>query len=855
MKTLGLDLGTNSIGWAVVEKNADKCQLLNKGVHVFPKGVGDSQKGEYSLAAERTGYRSARRLKYRRKLRKLTVLKILSRHDYCPSLSSEELSEWRYQKKYPENKSFRGWLLTDDDTNKNPYYYRNLAAEIKLDLNDKKSRYMLGRAFYHLAQRRGYKSNALQIPDEANGEVSKAIEALQEAKQGLTLGQFFYKEYYGKHGKLDKNASLERIRNTYTSREQDYLDEFEKICEKQKLPENFAKELNNALFFQRPLKSQKGNIAKCPFEPKKQRIAVSHPIFERFRMFQFINNIKIKTPGDEIMRSLDTNERKEIEKLFYVKESFKFEKIVKRLCPAKAKAAYYRDKDEKYDYLFNYRFDTLLAPCRTTSQLMSLFEETKGNYCKLLEQIKINYLHGNNKTGEECLIDIWHVLSTFEDSSKRYEFGMLKLNLDKERANKFNKISLKQDYGQLSLKAVRKFMPLLEQGIKYSIAAFLANIPEVLKDYGPFDWETLYAELSEIIKSNSFDNQLREAVNVLIKTSREDSKPWNYNADSIGKYKSLAEKSLKQILSSRKWEKLSQERKNGAIEEIINIFEKQQEKNQTRGEFIPRKTIKEDIGDFLSRKFGVGKNDIEKIYHPSAIEVYPKANLNETGYFQLGSPRLSAVKNPVFMRTMFRLRALVNELLKQNIVDQDTRINIEMARELNDANWRKAITNYQRNKEKLRDGYRKKIEEFYRAKNISREISDTEILKYHLWEEQNHLCPYTGDNIGIEDFLGANPGYDIEHTFPRSRTCDNSQENLTLANREYNRRIKRNIIPAELAEHEIILQHIESFDWQKKVDGLRKQIERICPGTAATKEEKDKRITRRHELRLEHDYY
>ena len=75
-KILGLDLGTNSVGWAVVEKE-EEFKLLEKGVRIFQAGVKIEKGVEGSKAAERTGYRSARRIKYRRKLRKISTLKIL----------------------------------------------------------------------------------------------------------------------------------------------------------------------------------------------------------------------------------------------------------------------------------------------------------------------------------------------------------------------------------------------------------------------------------------------------------------------------------------------------------------------------------------------------------------------------------------------------------------------------------------------------------------------------------------------------------------------------------------------------------------------------------------------------------
>ena len=110
-KILGLDLGTNSIGWAVVEKEDGEYSLFDKGVRIFQEGVKIEKGIESSKAAERTEHRGARRLKYRRKRRKIETLKALSAYGYCPLLTDEELDLWRYKKIYPQNISFRrSWL-------------------------------------------------------------------------------------------------------------------------------------------------------------------------------------------------------------------------------------------------------------------------------------------------------------------------------------------------------------------------------------------------------------------------------------------------------------------------------------------------------------------------------------------------------------------------------------------------------------------------------------------------------------------------------------------------------------------------------------------------------------------------
>ena len=79
IKILGIDNGTNSHGWAVVGKTADNYILLDKGVNIFQEGVKLDKGIESSKAAERTEHRATRVRYYRRKLRKIRLLRILTR--------------------------------------------------------------------------------------------------------------------------------------------------------------------------------------------------------------------------------------------------------------------------------------------------------------------------------------------------------------------------------------------------------------------------------------------------------------------------------------------------------------------------------------------------------------------------------------------------------------------------------------------------------------------------------------------------------------------------------------------------------------------------------------------------------
>ncbi len=836
-KILGLDLGTNSIGWAIVEKNNSGFVLEHKGVHIFPKGVGEEKNNEYSLAAERTGYRSARRMKFRRKLRKIETLKVLSEYNMCPVLSDEELQAWKNKKKYPESTEFRKWLLTDDKGDKNPYFFRNLAVTGKLDLNKQDDRYKLGRAFYHIAQRRGYKSNALNDNEDADGVVSKSIGELQEAKGEKTLGQYFYSIY-----------GTEKIRKRYTDREKDYYDEFRRICEFQNLDNDIAVKLEKAIFFQRPLKSQKGNVVHCPFESDKKCIQISHPMYELFRMYQFMNNIKIKTPYDDELRALTEDERQKIIPCFYLSQNFKFEKIAKKLITRGSSFTYYKRRGETADFLFNYDKNTTVSNCTFIGRMIKLMEVE--SYDELLSTLKGRYKKAAGKSAEDVLFDIWHVLVTFDDSVKRREFARNQLLCLDEKAEEFDKIRLPQGYGNLSLKAIKKFLPFLQRGIIYSHAAFLANIKSVAGEN--VDIEKVHSKIIDIFGSINAENKIIEASNNLLEKMIAE------NSDFTGNNMVLAGEMLKSVFGKRNWEELlDAETKQQYIDKVCeNALCRYRQEKQA---FISRKTIKNEIEKYLQEEYNVPEKRLSLIYHPSAIETYPQAKQSSDGKYYLGSPRISSIKNPVFMRAMHRLRALLNELIKQGIIDRTTEIHVEMTRDLNDANRRMALQKWQRDREQMRKGYQAKIEEFYKEQNRTWQYSDTDLLKYQLWEEQKHICPYTGQEINITDFLGDNPLYDIEHTFPRSRGCDNSQENKTLANRDYNRKVKRNKIPAELgSDYPEIIERVNSFGWEKKIHDLEKQIERTRAATRGgnlAKEQKDRIIVKRHRLELERNYY
>jgi len=128
---LGLDVGANSIGWAVIESNGANGRILGCGVYVFPEGVENLGQGEreQSLNATRRSARQRRRQLYHRKLRKRALLKLMGDAGLCPSLNPEELRTWQNTGTFPERPEFLQWLKL------NPYLLRQRATTDLLSPN------------------------------------------------------------------------------------------------------------------------------------------------------------------------------------------------------------------------------------------------------------------------------------------------------------------------------------------------------------------------------------------------------------------------------------------------------------------------------------------------------------------------------------------------------------------------------------------------------------------------------------------------------------------------------------------------------------------------------------------------
>lgn len=769
-RILGIDTGTNSLGWAVVDRAEDGTySLIEKGSFIFTEGVKIEKGNETSKAAERTKYRAVRKHYFRRRLRKIEALKVLVKYKWCPFISDEALHEWHVKKTYPMEEEFLAWQRTDDGQDKNPYNCRHICLHEKLDLNKEADRFTLGRALYHLAQRRGFKSNRLDQSGDSkeNGKVKEGISELsQEMKEAgfEYLGDYFYHLY--------KNlGNTVRIRHRYTDRDEHYKKEFYAICEMQMLSKEQIAELEKALYFQRPLKSQRKGVGKCTFEPHKSRCADSHPDYERFRMLQFINNIKVKGPYDTELRPLNTTEREKATSCFFRKSvsQFDFEDIAKAIA-GKNKYQYIKEVGDK-PYKFNFRMSQSATGCTTTACLKSIFGE---DYANGIAEV---YTLAGNKTVEQMVNDVWNVLYSFSDKENLKQWATDKLQLDEKKAEQFSKIRLSHGFASLSRSAICRILPWMEKGMIYPHAVLMAKVPDIV---GLYIWEKHSSEITSDLM------------------------------------------------------------------ELFTNFRPEDRSLQGTLDFC--------IKDYLLNKFDLPAGAADKLYHPSMMETYLDAKTNADGIFQLDSPKTNAIRNPMAMRSLYQLRKVVNALLRKKVIDTNTEVHIEYARELNDANKRKAIATWNKQRENKRKKYKEEIIRLYHEKT-GQDIVPTEddIDRYELWTEQSHICLYTGKEIDITEIIGSNPVYDFEHTIPQSVGGDSTMENLTLCSCRFNREVKKTKIPTQLANHDEIMVRLEK--WREDIEELRKKLDKVHTHSSMAKDIKDKQIQKRHLLRMELDYW
>lgn len=472
-KILGLDLGTNSIGWALIEESENNRQILGMGVRIVP--LSTDEKDEFASGNKIS--------KNQKRIEKRTQRKGYDRYQQRRSLLTATLIE---------NEMFDPKLFKLDSLTL--WGLRAKAAKDAISLPE------LGRILYHLNQKRGYKSaksdtskNSKETEYVANvmGRYAKLKEL------NLTIGQAFYNELL--------NNQYYRAKDQVYPREA-YIEEFDKIMKRQSeehqniLTTDFINKIKNEIiYYQRPLKSQKSLVSVCDFASFEIRnnsgksIVVgpkvaprSSPLFQYCKIWETVNSLslKIKNTGPsrykwldwypsleqkfKIVSYLNSNERLSFSELLKIVELkkenvYSNKQILNGLQGNNTYSILKKFVDEQF-----LRFDLQI---KTNDEVRYLLDKKSG-------EVKFEELYQEVGPSFEAepLYRLWHTLYSIKDEERCKMILMNKFNFNEEVANELSKIDfVRFGFGNKSSKAIRKILPYLMKGYVHSDACELAG--------------------------------------------------------------------------------------------------------------------------------------------------------------------------------------------------------------------------------------------------------------------------------------------------------------------------------------------------------------------------------------------
>ncbi|MDO8423601.1 MAG: type II CRISPR RNA-guided endonuclease Cas9 [Parvibaculum sp.] len=420
---LGLDLGTNSIGWWAVELDQDGVprSSLGGGSRIF--GDGRNPKDQSSLAVQRRVPRGMRRRRDRYLDRRSGLMEFLVAFGLMPDDEAE--------RKALENLD--------------PYILRAAAIDRPLAPHE------LGRALFHLNQRRGFKSNRKTDGGDADKETGVVKERINELRKLMektgarTLGEYFHKRHVkGRMVRARPEAGF------YPDRQM-YEDEFAAIHETQAPHQTLSPEqwdaLRDIIFFQRPLKPV--DPGWCLMEEGERRAHRALPLTQEFRMVQEANNLRVQCPGQPA-RPLTMIERDKVLDHLRTRKELKLEQMLK----------------------------FLKLPSGSTVNLFDDHRTTiKGEEAS--DRLKSDHIFGKGWLDfpVERRTEIVRKLIETEKPEEIERIAMAEWGLNEAAAKKLAAKAMPEGYARLSEKAIARLLPIMEgQGLNYAEA--VAEVPE-----------------------------------------------------------------------------------------------------------------------------------------------------------------------------------------------------------------------------------------------------------------------------------------------------------------------------------------------------------------------------------------
>lgn len=418
---IALDLGSTSLGWALIKLNSDHQTnaVIKAGVRIFSDGR--NPKDGSSLAATRREARAMRRRRDRLLKRKARMMNALINHGFFPATVAARKALEQI----------------------NPYALRAKGLDHPLEPEE------FARALFHINQRRGFKSN--RKTDKKENEGSALKNAISQLKQTLqashcrTVGEWLniqHQSGLSVRARLHQYKVEREDKKTKTEIRYDFYidralieDEFDALWFKQQEfnPKTFneiaRKELKDCLLHQRPLRPVKPG--RCTLIPTEERAPLALPSQQRFRIYQEVNNLRLLredltsepltlTQRDQIVWALEQNKKQtftQIKKLIGFSGQFNLEDTKRTELKGNSTSAILSKKDMLGSAWFN-------MSEQSQDQLVGqlLHEES--------ESVLIRWLQEH-------------------------------IDVDEITAERLANTSLAEGYGSLSAKALERIIPVL----------------------------------------------------------------------------------------------------------------------------------------------------------------------------------------------------------------------------------------------------------------------------------------------------------------------------------------------------------------------------------------------------------
>ncbi len=444
--TLGLDLGPNSIGWALLDDSQGR--LVGAGVRAFPEGVANfGTSKEVSRNEQRRGARMMRRQTRRRSFRKRRLRETLITVGLFPADPTEQEK-----------------LFALD-----PYALRARALDERLDPHQ------IGRIVLHLNQRRGFLSSRKH--DRGDKEVKGMLAEISglaedmKATGARTLGEYLHRKY----ASLDhrRRSEDDHVRGRHTRR--DMLEgEFRAIWGAQKayhgdlltdalcfgrlgrmkyprkpLAKHDASReggsdletfgLHGLVFFQRPTYWPRSVVGLCELEPRERRCPVADRLAQRCRLLQEVNNLRYIDPDARAERALSQEQRALLLDYLGTRQKATFDEIRKKL---------------GFDGDIRFNLEQAKRPSikgMTTDWQLAKAVGKDWHRRAEAEKNAIVALLIDPNADEDADV---------EELAESYGFTH-------EQAEALVSVNLASGYGNLSRKAIEKLLPHLERGLRY----------------------------------------------------------------------------------------------------------------------------------------------------------------------------------------------------------------------------------------------------------------------------------------------------------------------------------------------------------------------------------------------------